>query len=240
MTLAPLPPGYVEHRQAVHRVAVHVLSRARSQAVGRIGLVPTPGGLGTPAFGPDHTVVRLTPTTLVVEQGPAVRMEPLTGATLRSLASLAGADLAAPLGVGSDTPPVGDPDARLALEGSTITLLASWHALAWQLLDQVVATLSPGARPARTQLWPEHFDSATSVQTGRDEGSGVGLGASSGDGFHPAPYLYVGPWGPERPGDPAFWNAPFGAVLRYEDLAAATSPLAEAATFFDRGLALAL
>ena len=41
----------------------------------------------------------------------------------------------------------------------------------------------------------------------------VNLGASPGDGFHAEPYLYVGPWGPHRPGAPGFWNAPFGAVL---------------------------
>ena len=45
------------------------------------------------------------------------------------------------------------------------------------------------------------------------------LGASPGDAYEPEPYLYVGPWGPERPGDPGYWNAPFGAVLRRGELA---------------------
>ncbi len=42
-------------------------------------------------------------------------------------------------------------------------------------------------------------------------GSGVNLGFSPGDSFCPDPYVYVGPWGSERPGTPDYWNAPFGA-----------------------------
>jgi hypothetical protein len=42
----------------------------------------------------------------------------------------------------------------------------------------------------------------------------VNLGGSPGDGFCAEPYLYVGPWTSDRPGDPAFWNAPFGAIAR--------------------------
>jgi len=76
-------------------VVVHVLSRARSQAVGRIGLVPTPDGIDTPAFGEDATVVRLTAFDLVVEQGGDASRSALADATLRSLTAAAGADLAA-------------------------------------------------------------------------------------------------------------------------------------------------
>lgn len=32
-----------------------------------------------------------------------------------------------------------------------------------------------------------------------------------GDSYHPEPYLYVAPWEAERPGDVAYWNAPFGS-----------------------------
>jgi hypothetical protein len=68
----------------------------------------------------------------------------------------------------------------------------------------------PGTRASTIQLWPEHFDAATTVTDAR--GTSVNLGFSAGDSFVDEPYLYVGPGGPERPGDPAFWNAPFGAV----------------------------
>ncbi|QXC62542.1 hypothetical protein KSP35_07015 [Aquihabitans sp. G128] len=223
----------------VHHVLVHVVSRARSQADGHIGLTPTPGGLGTPAFGPGPSIVRLTPTHLVVEGTEPTRTQPLAGATLRSLAEAAGADLDRELDVGGDTPPLGDVDAELVLDPGAIGRLAAWHALAWQVFDRVVAALPPDAEPARTQLWPEHLDSATNVVVGVDEAGQprrVGLGASSGDGFHEAPYLYVGPWGPERPGDPAFWNAPFGAVCGYDDLRTAASPLDAATAFLTEGL----
>ena len=37
----------------------------------------------------------------------------------------------------------------------------------------------------------------------------VNYGMSPGDGFHAAPYAYVGPWTPR---EGAFWNVPFGAL----------------------------
>ena len=67
------------------------------------------------------------------------------------------------------------------------------------------------------QLWPEHFDLGTSLDfgggDGDGDGDGVNLGFSAGDAFSEEPYAYVGPWGPERPGDSGFWNAPFGALV---------------------------
>ena len=66
------------------------------------------------------------------------------------------------------------------------------------------------------QLWPEHFDVGCSVAVG---GSTLNLGASPGDGSEELPYLYVSPWSGERPGDPSYWNAPFGALLRAGDIA---------------------
>ena len=41
-----LPDRYESARGQVQRVVVHVVARARHQAVGRFGLVPTPGGVG--------------------------------------------------------------------------------------------------------------------------------------------------------------------------------------------------
>lgn len=239
MPLPEVPAAFVTHRRAVHRVAVHVLARARAQADERIGLSPTPGSLGTPAHGPDHAIVRLTPTSLVVEGAGPTRVAPLAEATLRSLAAVAAVDLAAPLDVGADTPPLGDLDAPVDLDPATVALLAAWHAMAWQVLEQVVAALPADAAPDRIQLWPEHLDSATTVVVGTDadgEPRRVGLGASSGDDLVPEPYLYVAPWGPERPGDTAFWNAPFGATQPYDALRPAASPIADAVAFLTEGL----
>ena len=58
--------------------------------------------------------------------------------------------------------------------------------------------------------------------------------------YHADPYLYVGPWTDERPGDASFWNAPFGSVLGYRDLAATSDPVVTAAEFFLRGIELLL
>ena len=66
----------------------------------------------------------------------------------------------------------------------------------------------------------------------------MNLGASPGDGSSAEPYLYVGPWGPRRPGDPAFWNAPFGAVLGYAELRAAADPVEAGLAFLRRGVEL--
>ena len=68
-------------------------------------------------------------------------------------------------------------------------------------------------RPRRAgvaRVWPEHFDLGTDVEVA--PGRRCNLGASPGDEWHPDPYLYVGPWGDERPGDDGYWNAPFGAA----------------------------
>lgn len=75
---------------------------------------------------------------------------------------------------------------------------------------------------ATIQLWPEHFDAATTVTLPSMEP--VDLGFSPGDGFESEPYLSVGPWGAARPGDPRFWNVPFGSMRRHSDVNSATHP----------------
>ena len=56
------------------------------------------------------------------------------------------------------------------------------------------------------------------------------------DQFSATPYLYVGPWTPDRPGDPGFWNATFGAVLGFDRVMNADDPLDAAAAFFRSGV----
>jgi hypothetical protein len=239
MHLTDLPPSYPATRDQLQLVATHVLARRRHQVTGRFGLRATPGGLGTPVFGPDDEVLRLAGDRLVRERrtqaGPRAVSVPLTGSTLRILAAHADADLDAELSVGHDTPPLGDPDAPLDIDPAATGALAAWVDLGWQALDTASATLPGLPDAAVVQLWPEHFDAGTDVAAG---GGRVNLGASPGDGFHPDPYLYVGPWGPERPGDPVYWNAPFGAVLGYQELQAADDPLRAAADFLRRGVRL--
>jgi hypothetical protein len=61
---------------------------------------------------------------------------------------------------------------------------------------------------------------------------------SPGDDFSAEPYLYVGPWGADRPGDAGYWNAPFGAVLPRSRVVDDPDPLAAAVGFLRRGVML--
>ena len=236
---AELPASFADTRDALQRVAVHIVARARNQAGAHsIGLRVAPGGFGTPDFGPDVTRVRVSGGLLLREVGgpdtvTSVATE-IDGATLVQLAQVAGVDLAADLDVGHDTPPVGDVDEPLHVDVAAARALAGWYATTNAALDHVVAAVDAEASPTLVQLWPEHFDAALDLAVA--PGIRVNLGGSPGDGFSAEPYLYVGPWTADRPGDSDFWNAPFGAVLGYEALAAEPDPVAAAASFFLAGI----
>jgi hypothetical protein len=222
--MVPLPPSYATTRAALHRVAVHVVARSRHAATGRFGLRATPGGFGTPAFGDEVEVVRVAGAHLVRERAKTVTTIAIDGASLTDLAVVAGVDLSAEFSAGHDTPEIGDPDAPLAVDAAATNALSDWFDLGWRALDAVLAGLGGDAAPAPLQLWPEHFDAGTDVGVGGD--ARANLGASPGDDWSPEPYLYVGPWDDRRPGDEGYWNAPFGAVLRYTDVAAGDDPVA--------------
>jgi len=235
-----LPGSFTETRGSLQRVAVHILARARQQATGRFGLRVTPGGFGTPEFGDELTRLRVSGDLLVRESGgeAAARSAAIAidGATLTDLAAWAGVDLDAELDVGHDTPPLGDARERLMVDASAASALAAWYSLAGDALDRVVAAVPARAAPTLLQLWPEHFDVALDLAAAPERR--VNLGASPGDGFHADPYLYVGPWTADRPGDRQFWNAPFGAVLGQTELERETDPAKAALAFFLRGIEL--
>lgn len=235
-SLCDVPDGYEAGKAEAQRVATHVLARARHQATGRFGLVAGNDGIATPAFGDDDRTVRIAPDALVSTRAGATTSVPWPGASLRALAVAAGTDLDAPFSAGADTPDVGDPDAALALDARVLSFLACWFAFGWTALELAIAALGTDGEPAAIQLWPEHFDAATDVAVGPRDGDRVNLGASPGDGFHLAPYLYVGPWGSERPGDDGYWNAPFGAMLTHEDLRGEADPSARAVAFLLDGV----
>jgi hypothetical protein len=233
-----LPSSFAETREQLRRVAVHIVARARQQATGRFGLRVTPGGFGTPEYGPELARVRVSGGLLVREtggtDGATNAALAIDGSSLADLAALARVDLAADLDVGHDTPPLGDVTTLFVVDATAAATLASWYALTAMALDSVVATSSPDASPTAVQLWPEHFDAALDLAAA--PGRRANLGGSPGDSFHADPYLYVGPWTGDRPGDPDYWNAPFGATLGYAQLAVADDPVAAAAAFFRRGL----
>ena len=118
---------------------------------GRFGLRATPGGIGTPAFGPSDAleVVRTSGGLLVHELGTQLRSVPMAGATLAELAAVVEVDLQAPFAAGTDTPDVGDVDAPLRLDAGVLTALAAWYDLGWRALDEIGPTAGgTGTDPA--------------------------------------------------------------------------------------------
>lgn len=214
--------AFASTREQIQQVAVHVLARARFAAEGRIGLVVVPGGIGTPVFG-NGVQLRIEGMSILREQRGIVDRCPIT--TMTACAVLGGVDLDEPFTAGHDTPPVGD-DA-LQIDAAQAKRLFDWFAFGWSVLDETRA--QDAIEPSTVQLWPEHFDAAFDTITTGD--ARANLGCSPGDGYSPEPYLYVGPWGPERPGDASFWNAGFGATTHTDDRE-------EALAFFRTGLRL--
>lgn len=104
------------------------------------------------------------------------------------------------------------------------------------MLDSAIGALGTAAEPSVVQLWPEHFDVGCDVDAAPQRR--VNIGASPGDSFCAQPYLYVGPWEDARPGDPEYWNAPFGAVLRYDTLRVASDPVEAGSDFVLRNVEL--
>lgn len=218
-------------RLELQRVATHLLARARFQSDGRFGLRVTPGGIGTPLFGSPATVLRITGSILVreseIEGAPRTEQMSIDGHSMTELARFAHVDLQVPFAAGSDTPVLGSTEAPLVLEERKAAEVMAWHALGAEALDLVLPLVE---EPSIAQLWPEHFDIAFDALTAHGR---VNVGASPGDFSSPEPYLYVAPWEGDRPGDPTFWNAPFGAVMtKSEGIDSAQS----AASFFERGL----
>lgn len=229
-------------RHTLHRLANHVLARAQHAATGELGLRATPGGFGTISIRPDRERIRVSGTALVRESnapsGTWTRSISIAGATLGELAAFADVDLDAEFWAGHDTPPVGDVDEQLVLDAAAVRRIADWYATVSQALDQLVHDAPAFAAPSLVQLWPEHFDAALDMVFDPADPTSrrVNMGGSPGDGFHAAPYVYVGPWTPDRPGDETFWNASFGSVLSHDAVMAAPDPVDAAFAFFRAGL----
>jgi hypothetical protein len=205
-------------------------------ATGRFGLRVTGDGIGTPAFGPDADVVRIYDGMLAHERqrdGVArTRVSAISGSSLAELAAFVGVDLGAAFDAGPASPGVGDTSRPISVDPATVADLLGWFRLGLLAFDRLLPSLT---EPSIIQLWPEHFDVGLDAATSRGR---VNVGASPGDDGHPEPYLYLGPWDADRPGDPAYWNAPFGALLGHSELRAADDPLDAATSFFQRGLGL--
>ncbi|HET9094227.1 MAG TPA: hypothetical protein VFN36_03985 [Solirubrobacteraceae bacterium] len=223
-------------RREIQRVATHILARARKAADGEISLRVGLTGLATPAFGADREVLRLAGGHLIREtrvggelRSRAVRV---VGRTLAELADFAAVDLDADVDFGHDAPGVGDRMSPLCFDEAAAEALLGWYQLGAKALDRVIIGASD---PSVVQLWPEHFDVAIDLETASGR---CNLGAAPPDTTSDQPYLYVGPHGEVRTGDPAFWNAPFGALLSAERVHRDGDPVAAAVSFFRYGLRL--
>jgi hypothetical protein len=221
-------------RHSLHRIAVHVVARARVESSGRFSLRVAPGGFATPDLAPEGRRVRVSGAHLVVESDamndPSARSMMIDGHSLAELAAFAGVDLTEALDVGHDTPAVGSLDEPIALDVEGAVEVTGWFGVLAAILDRVLAELPAMAGPTLPRLWPEHFDVAVEAQAHPERR--VNLGGSPGDSFSEEPYLYVGPWTADRPGDAEFWNASFGASRTRGELAADPDGLVAAGAAF--------
>jgi hypothetical protein len=213
----------------MHRVAEHILAKARYLDDGEIRLTAVPGGISTPPLTGGRRV-RVDGADLVVEtDGRSARI----GLTTID-------DAAAFL----DIEP-GFPDALyapatecrasqpLALDRAAAEALAAWYEFTAEVLGLFAIEISD-ASPSPLVLWPEHFDQAFFTEDA-DEGRRANYGASPGDDGHPEPYMYVGPWG--TPAADPFWNAATfnGAVLPLAQVVYEANPTEVGLRFLRRG-----
>jgi hypothetical protein len=215
--LRPLPPTFAATRDALHAVAEHILAPCRYQATGHIGLRPAHQGFGTPN---GEREVRVE-GDLLVDGGRRERLS-----TLRAAGEFLGITPGAPAGVYVPVTPL-ELDAPLDVDADAARTLGDWYGFCASLLDGMIGDASADDHPDEVQLWPEHFDIATSLGP---EGARANYGGSPGDADHAEPYLYIGPWSMEGRADD-FWAEPFGASLSY----AALLDGADALAFLRRG-----
>jgi hypothetical protein len=221
-TLRPLPASFASTRAAVHAVAENALCVARHAAIGRIGLQASARGVETAPFGDTDRVVAIEGNDVVDRNRSGERRAPIT--TVRAAASFLGVTPGVPAGLWHPVSTTGFDD-ELVVDATAFDALANWYAFVTAALHGLGAA---GASVDPLTLWPEGFDLATT-------GGGVNYGGSPGDRFIDQPYLYVGPINhPYPPADPPFWNAPFGASLRYDDI----ESLDHAMAFLVRGFSL--
>ena len=220
-----LPAQLATTRAGLHQVAEHILASALHAETGEIALMPSPGGFRTPPFGTDRRFLAVEGAELIAGRAEGSRRTALT--TLRAAADFAGITPGAPAEVYRPATPL-DLDEPLMIDPAAARMLADWYQLGARALRSFAVEF-PGDEPSAAVLWPEHFDLGITAGP-------INYGASPGDRHVPEPYLYVGPHNGPPPGDPAFWNAPFGAARTIHQIGTA----ADAAAFFRAGRARAL
>ena len=229
----PLPISdletFVSTRDAMHRVAEHVLAKARYLDDGEIRLTAFPGGFSTPLLT-GRTRVRVEGTDLVVDTEERSARIGLT--TIGDAAAFLDIEPGFPGELYSAVTEVRS-DQPLPLDRDAAQTLASWYGFTAEALDLFAGEIAD-ANPSELILWPEHFDQAFYTQDA-DESRRANYGASPGDEGHPEPYMYVGPWG--TPAANPFWNAATftGAVLPLAKVVDEKNPTEVVLRFLRRG-----
>ena len=231
--LEPLPSHFGTTRESLHALAEHVIAPARYRVEKRIGLVPAPGGFGTPTFG-DGERVRVEGVELVYERPGVSRRVPIT--TLADAAQFVGVPLGAPTELYKPTTAC-LPDVMLHVDSESVRVLAAWLDFASGLLRDLRETYATH-NPSAIQLWPEHFDLGCELGNESDGTRGT-YGASPGDATIAEPYLYVSPWDKARRTG-AFAMYAFGAAVAYAQLRDELDTRGSGREFFDDGAALLL
>jgi hypothetical protein len=214
VTLRPLHPAFPATRDALHRLAVYVISPAQRLANGEIILAATPGGFGTAAL-PDGGI-RVEGTELVDERGGGRRRTQIT--SLAEMAAFVGIEPDLGQHEQFDVPEPGPVEQPLALEAAAVADLAAWYAWVTARLESLRSQAQARDDVSPVRLWPEHFDAAIDMGDG-DAGHRATYGGSPGDGHNPDPYLYASPWAGRVDG---FFDAPGfrGAQLGYAGIVA--------------------
>jgi hypothetical protein len=220
--LQPLPAAYGTTRDALHRLAVYVISPAQRAVNGEIIMRPAPGGFSTFEFG-DGRVVGVSGDRLVIDGAE----HPIT--SLRAAAELVGLEPDLAQQGQFDVPPYGDLDEQLSVDADASAALGDWYAFAADALEALRGDAIAADDATIVRIWPEHFDAAIDMGDG-DRGRRATFGASPGDRHYDEPYIYASPWAGRIDGffdDPAFK----GAALRRSRLERAPDPLRAAVQF---------
>ena len=188
----PCPPGYVETRDALHRVARYGLVPFRWRVGDETWIEPSTGGFGTPRLS-DGSRARVDGVELVVEQAGERRAERLTtlAAALRLLGVEGVRELEMP-----DIPGIGNLDGTLPIDPVPAAFLADWFALGWDVLGELRSDPA-SADGGELHLWTHHFDPAFECLS-EAEGRRATYGLSPGDLGVQEPYAYVAPWAFDR------------------------------------------
>ena len=226
--------AFISTRDALHRVAEHVLAKARFLDDREIRLTAFGGGFATPLLRHNRRV-RIEADEIVVDDHDTTRRR--TFGSVGEAANFVGIEPGFPVELYPAATPL-RPDEPVSLDRGAAQALSAWYGFTAEVLDAFATELvADDVEVSPLILWPEHFDQAFFTDDS-DESRRANYGASPGDDGHPEPYLYVGPWGVATADE--FWNATHfnGALLPFSTLLAATAPVDGALHFLRAGRSL--